>query len=119
MVRLIVRGLVGLLVFLVAALAIALLYRAWRQHENAQALATTSAHGIAEASFVKIGGIEQWITIRGENRENPVVLMLHGGPGGAMSNLSAIFRPWENDFTVVQWDQRGAGKTYARNGANE
>ena len=42
-------------------------------------IATTS--GIDEAKFLKIGGIEQWVTIRGEDRSNPVVLVLHGGPG--------------------------------------
>jgi pimeloyl-ACP methyl ester carboxylesterase len=70
---------------------------------------------IQEERFVKLGGIKQWITIRGENRANPVLLFVHGGPGDAQSGLQSIYAVYEKDFTVVQWDQRGAGKTYAIN----
>ena len=78
--------------------------------------ATPPVRPIAERSFVRIGGIEQWITIRGANRDNPVVLFLHGGPGDAWSPFAdSLFRGWERDFTLVQWDQRGAGRTYSRN----
>ncbi|HEY5411715.1 MAG TPA: alpha/beta fold hydrolase [Caulobacteraceae bacterium] len=73
-------------------------------------------NGIAERGFVRIGGIDQWITIRGQDRRNPVILVLHGGPGDAYSQLAYLLRPWEKDFTVVQWDQRGAGRTYGRYG---
>jgi proline iminopeptidase len=45
--------------------------------------AVTTPNGIDEANHVKIGGLEQWITIRGEDRKNPVLLLLHGGPGDA------------------------------------
>lgn len=69
------------------------------------------------ADYVKIGGIEQWITIAGTDHRNPVILFLHGGPGTALSPFAKLyFAGWEKDFTLVQWDQRGAGKTYARNG---
>jgi hypothetical protein len=61
--------------------------------------------------FVKIGGIYQWVTIRGQDRENPVMLIMHGGPGVATSPLALYTLGWERDFTLVQWDQRGAGKT--------
>jgi pimeloyl-ACP methyl ester carboxylesterase len=55
--------------------------------------------------FVPIGSIEQWITIKGTDRSNPVVLFLHGGPGDAWSPYAdAMFAGWENDFTLVQWD---------------
>lgn len=117
--RVIQRVALGLLALAAAILVLAFGYRAWRQNENARALAITSPNGIDEAAFVKIGGIDQWLTIRGENRANPVVLILHGGPGGAMSMMSILFRSWERDFTVVQWDQRGAGRTYGRNGTDE
>jgi pimeloyl-ACP methyl ester carboxylesterase len=65
--------------------------------------------------FVPIGGIEQWISIRGESPTNPVILYLHGGPGEALSPFPSIFDQWYRDFTVVLWDQRGSGKTYGRN----
>ncbi len=80
--------------------------------------AITSPKGIDEGAFVPIGGIDQWITIRGQDRDNPVLLILHGGPGDVTNPWTfAMFAPWEEHFTVVQWDQRGAGKTYERNGA--
>ena len=70
-----------------------------------------------KAEFVRIGGIEQWISIRGENRDNPVLLFLHGGPGDVTSPWGyAAFRSWVKHFTVVQWDQRGAGRTLGKNG---
>ena len=85
---------------------------------NAQNYAITTANGIDEATYVEIGGIEQWITIRGEDRKNPVLLFLHGGPGDATNPWGyAAFGSWLKYFTVVQWDQRGAGRTFGRNGA--
>lgn len=72
--------------------------------------------GLQEARAVRIGGIDQWITIRGADRRNPVLLVLHGGPGYPEMPLSwAYAHPWEEYFTVVEWDQRGTGKTYLIN----
>ncbi|HSG32975.1 MAG TPA: alpha/beta hydrolase [Sphingomonadaceae bacterium] len=66
--------------------------------------------------MVPIGDIEQWVTIRGADCANPVILFLHGGPGNPLSPFSeAIYGTWENDFTLVQWDQRGTGMTYLAN----
>jgi pimeloyl-ACP methyl ester carboxylesterase len=75
----------------------------------------TIATPIQEMRFVRLGGIQQWITIRGTNRANPVLLIVHGGPGDAQSSLRSTYAVYEKDFTIVQWDQRGAGKTYAQN----
>ncbi len=73
--------------------------------------------GVERLEKVRIGGIEQWVSIRGNDRRNPVLLMLHGGPGWVAMPGSWYFqRGWEEYFTVVQWDQRGAGKTYVENG---
>jgi pimeloyl-ACP methyl ester carboxylesterase len=68
--------------------------------------------------FVPLGGIDQWISIRGENRANPVLLVVHGGPGEAQWPQAGVYRPWEKAFIVVQWDQRGAGHTFGRYGIN-
>src|SRR5580692_1004362 len=73
--------------------------------------------GISELKTVDIGGIKQWISVRGNNPANPILLFIHGGPGSPMMPESWIFqRPWEDFFTVVQWDQRGSGKTFSASG---
>lgn len=72
---------------------------------------------VQEGRFISIGGIDQWITVRGEDRENPVILFLHGGPGSSLSPFAeALFEDWEQHFTLVQWDQPGAGKTFGETG---
>ena len=72
---------------------------------------------VEEASFVTIGGIEQWVTIRGDDNRKPVLLLLHGGPGDVQSPFISIYAPYERDFVLVQWDERGAGQTFAKSGA--
>jgi pimeloyl-ACP methyl ester carboxylesterase len=66
--------------------------------------------------FVPIGGIDQWIQFSANEPDHPVLLYLHGGPGGTSLPAAAAWKPWEEHFTVVHWDQRGAGRTFARNG---
>jgi pimeloyl-ACP methyl ester carboxylesterase len=84
---------------------------------NAEQYAILSPKGIDEGVFVNIGGIEQWITMRGQDRDNPVLLFLHGGPGDVTNPWSfALFAPLEKHFTVVQWDERGAGRTLRKSG---
>jgi proline iminopeptidase len=96
--------------------ASALLYRAYLQHRVAERSAIRSPHGIASLERASIGGIGQWIEVRGQDLDNPILLWIHGGPGIAFIPLAGVFQvPLEKHFTVVQWDQRGAGKTYASN----
>ncbi|MGH7484231.1 MAG: alpha/beta fold hydrolase, partial [bacterium] len=83
---------------------------------NRAGTAGSPSSGINEAVFVPIGGLDQWLSIRGENRRNPVLLVVHGGPADPQWPQAAKYRPWEKSFTVVQWDQRGAGHTFGRNG---
>ncbi len=84
---------------------------------NVKRFAIPSPPGIDEASYVPIGGIDQWVTIRGRDRDNPVVLFVHGGPGDVTNPWTfGIFAPWEERFTLVQWDERGAGRTLAKSG---
>jgi proline iminopeptidase len=76
----------------------------------------TTADGIEELKAIPIGGIQQWISVRGRSRNNPILLFIHGGPASTEIPASWVFQgPWEDYFVVVQWDQRGAGKTYAAN----
>src|SRR5579862_6445981 len=73
-------------------------------------------NGIEELRPLRINGASQWVSIRGKDRRNPILLVLHGGPGSPTMPASYTFQtPWEDYFTVVEWDQRGAGKTYAAN----
>jgi pimeloyl-ACP methyl ester carboxylesterase len=93
-----------------------LAWRRARQRQVANALEIDTPNRIVEQRFVRIGGIDQWIQLRGEDRDNPVLLVLHGGPGWPNAVFTLPLRPWERHFTVVQWDHRGAGKTLGRNG---
>lgn len=70
---------------------------------------------IEEGYFTSINEVDQWITIRGDNRCNPALIILHGGPGMASSNGAPLYASWEKDYTVVQWDQPMSGATYAKN----
>jgi len=84
---------------------------------NAQAYAVTGSKSIDESAYVSIGGIDQWVTIRGQDRDNPVLLFLHGGPGDVTNPWSQSYLfSWLKYFTVVQWDQRGAGRTLRKTG---
>jgi len=72
--------------------------------------------GIDLMETVEIGGIQQALYFRGQNVGNPVILILHGGPGfPLMPFLHGFQYDWEYDFTVVHWDQRNTGKTYFAN----
>jgi proline iminopeptidase len=69
--------------------------------------------GIEITEPVEVNGTTQWISIRGLNRNNPILLVVHGGPGSAMLGSSwAYQKTWEDFFTVVNWDQRGVGKNW-------
>ena len=69
-------------------------------------------HGVERLERVRIGGIDQWVSIRGRDSRNPILLVLHGGPGYVLMPESWwMSRDWEEYFTVVHWDLRGAGKT--------
>ena len=71
---------------------------------------------VREQGFVPLNGISQWLTITGQDCRNPVLLFIHGGPGNPNTPFAdALYGAWAKDFTLVQWDQRGAGRTYGRN----
>jgi pimeloyl-ACP methyl ester carboxylesterase len=83
---------------------------------RAETVCTAAGKPVDEKAFVRIGGIEQWVRIKGSSCANPVVVIVHGGPGNPSTTFGdKVYKAWEKDFTLVQWDQRGAGMTYGRN----
>lgn len=79
---------------------------------NARRIA--SPGGVEELLAVSIGGVQQWISIRGKDPRSPVLLFIHGGPGSPEMPASWLYQSgWEDYFVVVQWDQRGCGKSGA------
>lgn len=74
------------------------------------------ANAIAVMEKVQIGGMDQWIVIRGHNVNNPLLLFLAGGPGSADWTAIRKFAPQlEEHFTLVHWAPRGAIKTFNTN----
>lgn len=73
------------------------------------------SNSVAETGYQRLGSVDQWVMIRGENRANPPLILLHGGPGFSETSLFRHYNaPLEKSFTLVYWDQRGAGKSFDR-----
>jgi pimeloyl-ACP methyl ester carboxylesterase len=116
----IVRGILLVLAALVLlVIVIAFSGRAVWQHRISNAVKIISPNGIDEAKFIEVNGAKEWITIRGDNRDSPVILFLHGGPSEANSPFVEFYTPFEKDFVFVHWDQPGAGKTYIKAGSHQ
>lgn len=73
-----------------------------------------NSHSIDDGQFVTINGAKQWIVLRGENVDNPAMLVI-AGPGVALSSIAPFFEAWEQDFTLIHWDQPWAGATHSVN----
>ncbi|EKN70715.1 YbaC [Neobacillus bataviensis LMG 21833] len=74
-----------------------------------------SENAVSELKRLNIGGVNQWLLIRGENKNNPILLMIHGGPGAAQIGFNREYQQeLEKHFIVVNWDQRGAGLSYSK-----
>lgn len=79
-----------------------------------------SPEGMQAIETVRIGGIDQVLSIRSQDLRNPVLIYFHGGPGFVEMPLDWWWnRGWDEYFTVVHWDQRNAGKTYTASGPND
>jgi proline iminopeptidase len=73
-------------------------------------------NGVQETFELTLGGARQVVNVRGSDRDNPLLIFIHGGPGSVEMPIAWSFqRPWEDFFTVVQYDQRGAGRSYPLN----
>lgn len=72
-------------------------------------------NSIAEISYLRLGGFDQWVMIRGVDIANPILILLHGGPGFPEMRLFRTFNvPLEQYYTVVYWMQRGTSKSFDR-----
>jgi pimeloyl-ACP methyl ester carboxylesterase len=89
-----------------------LLYRIYLRYSTR----IVTSNGISALEQITLGDLKQWIFIRGENQNNPVLLFLHGGPGAPLFGMSSS-RKYDSElikhFTVVHWDQRGSGKSFS------
>jgi pimeloyl-ACP methyl ester carboxylesterase len=71
------------------------------------------AGSVARLHPIEIDGTRQWLSVRGRDRTAPVLLFVHGGPGTPETAwLTHYDRALEDDFVVVSWEQRGAGRSY-------
>ena len=74
-----------------------------------------TSNGISSLEEITLGDLKQWIFIRGTDQKNPILIFLHGGPGTpvlGMASSRKLDAELIKHFTVVHWDQRGAGKSY-------
>jgi pimeloyl-ACP methyl ester carboxylesterase len=88
----------------------------FRNHQSEvlkRALQINTDTGIQSMEAVQLGGVDQWILIRGQHVNNPLLLVLHGGPGLPLMPFHTINASLEEHFTVIHWDQRGSGKSYS------
>ena len=64
----------------------------------------------------KVNGVDQWLLESSNNSDKPVLLFVHGGPGSTLLPFSDGFdRFLRDEFIVVHWDQRCAGKSFDKN----
>nr|WP_072514100.1 alpha/beta hydrolase [Ndongobacter massiliensis] len=105
----------GLLAVLLLLSLLVLLVR----RVNAGRIALRAEASVDAQEYWEINGARQYLQIRGENRKNPLILFLHGGPGSPHAFISAYYqRQLEDEFTFVNWDQRGCGRSYYANSSN-
>ena len=83
---------------------------------NAHNFQIQSETGIDEQTFLEIGGLQQFVQIRGECTSNPIIVFAHGGPANPLPHLAyRSQRQLEKEYTIIHWDQRGSGRTYFAN----
>ncbi len=103
-----------LLVLVLAILSIVIIVIIFRDRSHTPPI-VGHPNSIAELQRLPLGGFEQWLLMRGNDRDNPVLLWLHGGPGSSQMPVAhALDKELEKHFIVVHYDQRGAGKSNTR-----
>ena len=69
---------------------------------------------VSSLEYITIGGVRQLFLIRGSDLSRPILLFLHGGPGMPGIPMEHAMRDLEEDFILVFYDQRGAGRSEPR-----
>lgn len=108
-------GCMALLLAPILLLTGLVLYSQWTAHTPAilGADGRPLPGSIASLEKIKLGGVEQWLIIRGHDVNKPVLLFLSGGPGASEAGRVLRFNAeLEKHFVVVIWEQRGCGKSY-------
>ncbi len=94
------------IIFLILILVVGLIFPTWTPKINGK-------NSISELKKVKINETKLEVMIRGNNRDNPVIVFVHGGP--CCSEIPYVRKyqdMLEKEFTIVHYDQRGSGKSY-------
>ena len=98
------------LIFVVISVTIGAKNYHWIMHS------VKSENGIEEEGYIELGGQEQYYVMRGEDRSNPVIIWIHGGPASPDTMETFYFSNYlKENYTVVTWNQRGCGRTYFKN----
>lgn len=109
----VIKGMCALIATLVIAFAIVMVGS--RNLHYIDSFVDTK-RGVNEGVYVTLGGQKQYLLIQGDDVTNPVIIWLHGGPSSPDTFVNYIFQKYLADkYTVINWDQRGCGRTYFAN----
>ena len=96
--------------------ALAMPFYGGQAQATEQAKSNTAAVETTTSLTPDIGGIKQFVEVKTDDASKPILLFLSGGPGSSMiRNADAFTSILKSKFTIVQWDQRDAGKTLQLN----
>lgn len=107
---------VPILVLLIVPWAVLFFYQKYLQQKVIHDTSIIPPEGINSLEKIRLGGIDQWVLIRGWDRMNPVLLFLHGGPGAPLFTYCrdiGVTAKLEQHFVMVYWEQRGTGKSFS------
>lgn len=88
----------------------------WTAEGSTPGFSETLPNSISEERMINLGGVDQYVLLRGKDRIAPLLIYVHGGPGASATPfLRTHNADLENDFVAVYWDQRGAAKSFDAN----